>query len=240
MSAFCFHFIQLTDKVLTTHTAIQFAITLDGIWSLRNQLLHCNHKINIPFTVKVLEARILEHIQSLEVSNKFDMENQPCWEAPPIDFTKLNIDAALSSDKATIAVIARDQSGTIINAWAKQNDILDPTVAEANAIHWALELASSFGFKKVIVESDAKNCIEDLSGHPDSSNWRISAVSSQLLDLVSCFSYCKLQWVRRDANQVAHSLAKNSLTLELPLCYKKVNLPPSVKEAWFRDLFSVL
>uniref|UniRef100_A0A2N9ESE7 RNase H type-1 domain-containing protein n=1 Tax=Fagus sylvatica TaxID=28930 RepID=A0A2N9ESE7_FAGSY len=93
-------------------------------------------------------------------------------------FTKLNIDAALSSDKATIAVIARDHNGTIIKAWAKHNDILDPTVAEANAIRWVQELTSSFGFEKVIVESDAKNCIDDLYGHPDSSNWRISAVSS--------------------------------------------------------------
>ena len=78
------------------------------------------------------------------------MENQPCWEAPPIDFTKLNIDAALSSDKATIAVIARDQSGTIIKAWAKQNDILDPTVAEANAIRWALELLVNQTFRRNI------------------------------------------------------------------------------------------
>ena len=85
----------------------------------------------------------------------------------------------------------------------------------------------------------AKNCIEDLSGHPDSSNWRISAVSSQSLDLVSCFSFCKFQWVRRDANQVAHALAEISLTLELPLCCNKDNLPPSVKGAWFRDLFPV-
>ena len=87
------------------------------------------------------------------------------------------------------------------------------------------------------MESKAKNCIEDLSGHPDSSNWRISAVSSQSLDLVSCFSYYKFKWVRRDPNQVAYSLAKISLTLELPWCCNKDNLPPSVKEVWFRDLF---
>ena len=84
-----------------------------------------------------------------------------------------------------------------------------------------LKLASSCGFKKVIVKSNAKNCIEDLSRHPDSSNWRISVVSSQSLDLVSCCSYCKFQRVRRDANQVAHSPAKISLTLELPLCCNK-------------------
>ena len=90
---------------------------------------------------------------------------------------------------------------------------------------WALKLASSCGFEKVIVESDAKNCIEDLSGHPDSSNWRISVVSSQSLDLVSCFSYCKFQQVRHDVNQMAHSPAKISLTLELPLyCNKTISL----------------
>jgi hypothetical protein len=64
-------------------------------------------------------------------------------------------------------------------------------------------------------------------------------VSSQSLDLVSCFSFCKFQWVRRDANQVAHALAKISLTLELPFCCNKDNLPLSVKGACIRDLFPV-
>jgi hypothetical protein len=78
------------------------------------------------------------------------MESQPCWETFPIDVTKVNVDVALSSDKATIAVITRDHSGTIIKAWAKENDILDPTVAEANAIRWALELLVNQTFRRNI------------------------------------------------------------------------------------------
>jgi hypothetical protein len=60
------------------------------------------------------------------------------------------VDVALSSDKATIAVITRDHSGIIIKAWAKENDILDPTVAEANAIRWALELLVNQTFRRNI------------------------------------------------------------------------------------------
>uniref|UniRef100_A0A2N9G587 Cytochrome P450 n=1 Tax=Fagus sylvatica TaxID=28930 RepID=A0A2N9G587_FAGSY len=41
---------------------------------------------------------------------------------------------------------------------------------------------------------------------------------------------------RRDANQVAHVLAKVALSLCHPLCCNSVSLPPLVLEAWTRDL----
>ena len=93
---------------------------------------------------------------------------------------------------------------------------LDSLVAEASAILWAMELATVEGFGKVTIESDAKVCIDELLSSEASSNWKISALIGQSLALVSRFSFCDFQWVRRDANLAAHALAKVAFSLRLP------------------------
>ena len=135
----------------------------------------------------------------------------------------MNVDTALSPSKPSIAVIARNLMGSIIKAWTKQVPLLDPIVVKAMAIVWALELALSQKFVKVIVESDG-GC------------WKIRNFSVCTLDLISCFVSCNVQWVCREGNQVAHSLAKAAFSLALPFCCSLDTLPPSVEEAWFRDV----
>ena len=116
----------------------------------------------------------------------------------------MNVDAALSPTKASIAVIARNSMGSIIKAWAKEVPLLDPMVVEAMAIVWALELALSEKFAKVIVESDAKMCIEDLSYPTDTDCWKIRNFSIHTVYLISGFVSCNVHWVCRERNQVAH------------------------------------
>jgi hypothetical protein len=56
------------------------------------------------------------------------------------------VDGAFSGSFAKIAVVARDHTGSILQAWLKQIDSFDPSCAEAAAIVWALEIASSLNF----------------------------------------------------------------------------------------------
>ncbi len=153
------------------------------------------------------------------------------------DVIKLNVDAAIVSNRAAIAVVARNSKGIILNAWVKELMNLDSLVAKASAILWAMELAIVEGFGKVTIKSDAKVCIDELSSSEASSNWKISTLIGQSLALVNRFSFCDFQWIRRDANQAAHALAKVAFSLRLPFCCNLDNLPPSLKEAWLRDLF---
>jgi hypothetical protein len=62
------------------------------------------------------------------------------WKIPPNEVIKINVDAAMSHDKAFIATVAHDHRGYFIKAWTKSTDHLDPTVAGAATINWALEL----------------------------------------------------------------------------------------------------
>jgi ribonuclease HI len=224
-------------NILNTSTSIQFALTLDCIWNLRNKVSYSDHKINILSTVKALDIRILEHLRALESVDASLDHNLTCWTTPLDDVIKLNVDAAIVSNRAAIAVVARNSKGIILNAWVKELMNLDSLVAKASAILWAMELAIVEGFGKVTIESDAKVCIDELSSSEASSNWKISTLIGQSLALVSRFSFCDFQWVRRDANQAAHALAKVVFSLRLPFCCNLDNLPPSLKEAWLRDLF---
>ena len=95
-----------------------------------------------------------------------------------------------------------------MNVWTKPLEFSDPTVAEASAIWLALELAKAANFESVCIESDAKDCIDAFAGPTTEFPWKIRALALHSLHLASCFSFCSFNWVRRNANQVAHAVAK--------------------------------
>uniref|UniRef100_A0A2N9EDK3 Reverse transcriptase zinc-binding domain-containing protein n=1 Tax=Fagus sylvatica TaxID=28930 RepID=A0A2N9EDK3_FAGSY len=163
----------MDGKMLKEQTAIQFAITLDVIWNLRNQNL-------VPLEVRGCVV----------------------WEAPPIGVIKINVDAAIYLDKSFMAAVARDYKGELIKAWAKTTVYKDPTIAEADAICWALELAKTEKFEKISIESDAKVCVDALLSPTDDCPWKIRTFTSLALELAVYFSVCSFYWVKRDANHI--------------------------------------
>ena len=143
---------------------------------------------------------------------------------------KLNTDAALKDGKATLAVVARDDTGTIINCWAKHYPTSDPRTAESVALLWALELAKDNHFYAVVVESDAKVCIEALTVDSSTTPWKIHSLVANINFLALEFSFCVLCWVQRDANGVAHALAKFASTQPAYFSYiAQISLPLFVR-----------
>uniref|UniRef100_A0A2N9GB01 Reverse transcriptase domain-containing protein n=1 Tax=Fagus sylvatica TaxID=28930 RepID=A0A2N9GB01_FAGSY len=199
-------------KSLKQRLSIHFALTLEHIWTCRN--------------------KAMELITALSQINLF-------WMAPPADVTKLNTDVAVRGNRSTIAVIARGESGAVVKAWAKVVDIEDPLVAEAIAIKWALELAESESFPNVIVESDSKICIDNFSDNSTSSYWKIDALIPDVHRLALHFLSCCFAWVKREANMVAHELAQSFSALSSVFSCNATSLPPSVFEAWKRDLLGL-
>jgi ribonuclease HI len=92
--------------------------------------------------------------------------------SPPLHLIKINVDAAWNPSKASIAVVARDHRGFVLKAWSKHLDASDPMIAEATTIWWGLELAIQKGFQDIIIESDAKACIDALLGNPQETSWK--------------------------------------------------------------------
>ncbi len=109
------------------------------------------------------------------------------WSPPPTNVIKLNVDVALSTNSASLAVVVRDDCGIFLSCWTKRILVTDPTIAEASAIAWGLEIAKEANYQKVIIEGDAKVCLDALSDDTSSYPWKIRTLCLNALDLTSLF-----------------------------------------------------
>ena len=107
---------------------------------------------------------------------------------------KLNVDAACSSDSSWLAVVARDDQGSILKGWTKAFRSCEAVVAEAEAILWAVQIARSENFHSIIIEGDAKICFDAINGDLEKCSWAIASQCNDLVvlskEFVSC-NFCR-------------------------------------------------
>ena len=103
-----------------------------------------------------------------------------------------------------------------------------PIQVEAEAIHWAIILASRLNIHKVGVESDSANCIDAVKAPKQRIPWRLLIFVDEVQTLAVHFSLLDVSWVNRDSNKAARVLArwtlKNSVSVFLFLFF--MNHPP--------------
>ena len=184
---------------------------------------------------KGLDIRIIEHLQAANQIASPEPHRDAVCTALAVNQIKLNVDAAWCSVKSSMAVVARDHKGIVLKAWSKMVVADEPLVAETHAIKWAIELASLEDYQNFMVESDAKVCIEAILGAPQNTSWKINTLCFDINCLAHNFSSCKFAWIMREANMVAHELAKIVPSPHLFICCLET-LPPSVLDAWQRNV----
>ena len=96
--------------------SVQIALTLEAIWRFHNQHVHHSKIENPNVSIKVLEFKVVEHMQKLWAENSLFTPNDLKWLPPPHGIVKLNVDAAIFYSSACIAVITRNESGLFIKA----------------------------------------------------------------------------------------------------------------------------
>jgi ribonuclease HI len=104
---------------------------------------------------------------------------------------KLNVDATIKASTTTIAVVAKNSANSIIHFWSKNLLTDDPCIAEATAILWALEIAQTEEFLHIIVEGDAKICLDAITEELSSCHWRIRPLISNIKCLALKFAFCR-------------------------------------------------
>ena len=125
---------------------------------------------------------------------------------------KLNVDASFHEENrsgATGAII-RDTKGEFVAASSSFLANVDSVVmAKAIAMREGLELAIRLGCNKVMSESDSTEVIEAMNG---SEGWwnASAAVFADCIDKVATIGVVSFRHIGRDANQVAHELARAS------------------------------
>ena len=200
-------------------------------------MVHKGEQINIAITIKGTEFRFAECIEAREPMVDKDPKSVKLWTRPPFGMVKLNVDAAIFSDKCWLAVVARDDRGNIVKYWSKTIPPNEPVVAEANVILWAIQIAKEEDFKDIIVERDAKIYFDVLKGNVRESLWSILSLCRDIKFIGQSFSSCMFNWVFREANSIAHSLAKFAAHDSIGSLCDCNFIPPRVKDTWCRDVF---
>ena len=89
-------------------------------------------------------------------------------------------------------------------------------LAEVLTLRDAMEWASNMGWKAVIFEGDAKQVIDVVNGISPVLAY-IEVVVQDIMDLRKQFDSCKFCFVHRQANSVAHVLARHLLNRDCPV-----------------------
>jgi hypothetical protein len=130
------HHVAFKEKI-----SLKMALTLELIWLLRNQVLHQGENINLVPIIRNIECKVQEFLFNHVPQTQKDLDGITRWSCPPPNTIKLNVDATISGHRSTLSVVARNEKGELLKAWAKHLDGGDPLKAETHVVLWALELA---------------------------------------------------------------------------------------------------
>ncbi|KAI5002086.1 hypothetical protein ZWY2020_026736 [Hordeum vulgare] len=134
------------------------------------------------------------------------------WKRPEARFIKLNVDASFHSDEGSgsTAGILRDEKGGFIAGFCRFIPFAaDVVTIEAMAMRDGLHLVNSLGFNRVEAESDSLSVIKCCQGQ---DQWwdAAAAVFAECIDMATSIGKVIFSHCFREANSVAHELAKFS------------------------------
>jgi ribonuclease HI len=142
---------------------------------------------------------------------------RPLWEKPSHTQIKVNVDGSFQSDNhaGSVGAVARDSNGRFVAA----STIFLPNVAsayasEALAVREGLALANRLGCHNIQIESDSTEVIQACSG---GEVWwgEASAIFADCVDLASLIGSVTFQHCPREANEVAHVLARECFSTKV-------------------------
>jgi ribonuclease HI len=154
------------------------------------------------------------------------------WQPPMSGRYKCNIDAAFSShlNRTGIGVCVRNSEGTFVLAKTLTHPCtVSVDVGEALGLHAALQWLSDMTFDNVDFETDSKLTVDAFqSTRNDLSEF--GCIISSCRSLFShLFSNSRVEFVRRQANAVAHTLAReathsasSAVYYEIPACIESL------------------
>ncbi|CAH9137685.1 unnamed protein product [Cuscuta epithymum] len=143
------------------------------------------------------------------------------WRKPPQGRLKLNIDAAVRSNRCGLGGLVRNDAGEFVAGFGKiWQGRLSPLESELLAIREALSWIKGKGWDSVDVESDSLGAIKEII---QSSS--VSSLGVIVGDIRLLFSDISFSYIRRSANRAAHGLARTACSMSD--CVFWDDFPPS-------------
>ena len=138
------------------------------------------------------------------------VKHMQSWQPPKDPFIKINVDASFLEEthQGGTGLGVRNHEGTLIRAQALWYESgLSPMVMEAYAVRDGVQLAYELGYRKVIIETDAKLVVDQWKT-PRVDRSEISTTINEIRGLSGNFEEFRLICTAREANEQAHLCAK--------------------------------
>ncbi|KAF5480971.1 hypothetical protein F2P56_001672 [Juglans regia] len=213
-------FYDLLSNLLSTlppeeHTKL--AITAKEIWFRRNKFIFESKFASPQQVLKLVSTSIidLEELERNQQRTSPQIQRTVRWCKPPNNFYKLNWDAAIDNAncKVGIGVSIRDWLGLVTATLRSPcNSFHDPLWGEALAALRAVQFGIELSLKYVIFEGYSKQVVHGITG--EAEDWSmVGLIYQDIKKLLGTYISWSVNHVPRQANTVAHCLAKRSLDL---------------------------
>ncbi|KAM1373521.1 hypothetical protein ACFX2I_024211 [Malus domestica] len=142
---------------------------------------------------------------------------EPRWATPPLQYTKINVDASWSAltRAGFVGIVLRDAQGSFVAAIRHAIKASCVNAAEAMAISMGCEFGLALGLQKVIVESDSQESICSLSVSLGMGRWETFPSVCTILDQSRNY--------RAPANAILSRTQKSSPPTRRPITTRHVS-----------------
>jgi ribonuclease HI len=189
------------------------AVMIWTLWNNRNNWLWNNQKMS----ASNLGMQAFQLWNEWFIANDFHQENmnnqalqQQVWQQPIYGWLKCNVDAGFNHQRRATnrGWCIRNHAGSFISAGTAWDyghySILE---AEALALLEGMQAATSQNLETVIFECDSQSVVNAVHAQ-SGGNSEFSIIISSIKNLLNLHSNFEVKFVRRQANLVAHLLAK--------------------------------
>lgn len=125
---------------------------------------------------------------------------------------KIIFDRADGPKGFACGAVARDSNSSFQGFQTKSFQYNSAVEAEANGALLALELAGNRGFTDIILEDDSLIIINSLRYPSYQTHWKIRNILSRMRDLVLHFNSVSYQYIKKEANSIAHLLVAHDVS----------------------------
>ena len=143
------------------------------------------------------------------------------WVPPPQGWFKANVDGAIfkETNEVGIGVVVHDNQGWVLAALTEKVDgAQDAEVIEALAIRRAIRFAIETRFNCVIIESDSLLVVKPIQDTAKPT-CHIGNIIDDMKLLSKAMKSCEFHHTKREANQVAHTLAHNAIHVDIEMAW---------------------
>ncbi|KAK7268220.1 hypothetical protein RIF29_20915 [Crotalaria pallida] len=216
-----------STDMLITHCSAKKRRVISGDYDLKQHIGNSLEHSSVPLEEK-----------NISIARK-EEEDDNDGHAEDVEYSKANIDALVREGTGTgCGVVFRDRGGEILAAAThSMHDVLDPPMAEAVALHWAIDMALQLGFSSVHFETDCLHIVQAWYKNKRNLSY-LQDVLKDCKDDIAHLDAFSISFAGRVCNKVAHFLASLAFSLHDHVWLD--DFPPALMDLIYADVATSL